>query len=288
MKINVKIINAFGINGIGGNPAGVVLNADELTTETKQLVAAKLGMSETAFVSASGIADYKLEFFTPAKQIPHCGHATIATFSYLKETGRITKNDSSKETIDGRRNIYFEGNDAFMEQKAPSYQIPKDHIHSILASLTITPSNLIENLEPTIINTGNAFLIIPVKNELILKQLKPDFKEIKQLSGQFNLIGYYIFTDKAEDNNIDATTRMFAPLYGIEEESATGMAAGPLACFLHDNMMAKTNFTIQQGKFMHIPSESLIKVKINKEKDRIANLFAGGSAYISDEVIIEV
>jgi PhzF family phenazine biosynthesis protein len=288
MKITVKIINAFGINGTGGNPAGVVLNADKLTTKAKQSIASKLGISETAFVSASDVADFKLEFFTPTKQIAHCGHATIATFSYLKETGVIKKNNSSKETIDGTRNIYFEGNNAFMEQKAPSYQIPKDHIQNILASLTITPSDIIENIEPTIVNTGNSFLIIRVKNESVLEQLKPDFETIKQLSEQFNLIGYYVFTDNTDDKDIDATTRMFAPLYGIEEESATGMAAGPLSCFLHDNMMAKTNFTIQQGKFMHTPSISLIKVNINKQKNEIVNLFAGGSAYASKQIIVEI
>ncbi len=288
MKINVKIINAFGINGAGGNPAGVVLKADELATEAKQLIASKLGISETAFVSASEIADFKLEFFTPTKQIAHCGHATIAAFSYLKETGIIKNNSSSKETIDGIRNIYFEGNNAFMEQKAPAYQIPKDHLESILASLNLTAPGIIRGLEPTIVNTGNSFLIIPVKNELVLKQLKPDFKKIKQLSEQFNLIGYYIFTDKAEDNNADVTTRMFAPLYGIEEESATGMAAGPLGCFLYDNVITKTNFNIQQGKFMNKPSESLIRVNINVKDDKIINLFAGGSAYAAEEIIIEI
>jgi len=35
---------------------------------------------------------------------------------------------------------------------------------------------------------------------------------IKQLSEQFNLIGYYVFTHNVEDKNIDATSRMFAPL----------------------------------------------------------------------------
>ena len=116
----------------------------------------------------------------------------------------------------------------------------------------------------------------------------PDFKKIKQLSEQFNLIGYYIFTDKAEDNNADVTTRMFAPLYGIEEDSATGMAAGPLGCFLYDNVITKTNFNIQQGKFMNKPSESLIRVNINVKDDKIINLFAGGSAYAAEEIIIEI
>lgn len=57
-KVEVQILNAFVDNEIGGNPAGVVLNADHLTNEQKLQVAAKVGLSETAFVSKSQVADY--------------------------------------------------------------------------------------------------------------------------------------------------------------------------------------------------------------------------------------
>lgn len=288
MRINVKIINAFSVNNLGGNPAGVVLDAEKLDSEAKQLIAAKLGISETAFVSTSATADFKLEFFTPTKQIAHCGHATVATFSYLKQTGKIKANHSSKETIDGLRNIYFEGDNAFMEQKSPSYQIPNESINNILTSLNLKTADILPGLTPTIVNTGNSFLIIPVNNETILKEIKPDYDKIKQVSEQYHLIGYYVFTSATEDKNVDATSRMFAPLYGINEESATGMAAGPLGCFLYDNGIGKTNINIQQGKFMNIPSASLLKININIKEDKIINLFAGGSAYTSNEVTIEI
>jgi len=288
MRINVKIINAFSVNNLGGNPAGVVLDAEKLDSETKQLIAAKLGISETAFVSTSVTADFKLEFFTPTKQIAHCGHATIATFSYLKQIGKIKANHSSKETIDGLRNIYFEGDNAFMEQKSPSYQIPKESINNILTSLNLKTADIPTGLMPTIVNTGNSFLIIPVNNETILKEIQPDYEKIKQVSEQYHLIGYYAYTSTTDDKNVDATSRMFAPLYGIDEESATGMAAGPLGCFLYDNGIGKTNINIQQGKFMNIPSASLLKININIKEDKIINLFAGGSAYTSNEVIIEI
>lgn len=288
MEINVKIINAFSLNNMGGNPAGVVLNADKLKSEEKQLIASKLGISETAFVSKSDHADVKLEFFTPTRQIAHCGHATIATFSYLKQIQKIKQNNSSKETIDGIRNIYFEGDDAFMEQQSPTYQTPKEYNKEILASLNLEQSDIIDGLEPTIVNTGNSFLIIPVKTEAVLKQIKPNFGEIKLLSEQFNLIGYYVFTNNIDNKDIDATARMFAPLYGINEESATGMAGGPLACYLYDNGIDKTSISIEQGKFMNKPSVSLIKVNINTQDKKILNLFAGGNAYTSGEITVEI
>ncbi|MEP6846464.1 MAG: PhzF family phenazine biosynthesis isomerase [Panacibacter sp.] len=288
MKITVKIINGFTINNKGGNPAGIVLDADELKSEEKQSIAAKVGISETAFVSASNVADFKLDFFTPVKQIAHCGHATIATFSYLKQIQKIKQNNSSKETIDGIRNIYFEGNDAFMEQNAPSYKVPKVVMAEILASLNLKNSDLINDLEATIVNTGNSFFIIPVSSEAILKKIEPNFNKIEKVSEQFNLIGYYVFTNNVASKDFDATTRMFAPLYGIEEEAATGMAAGPLGCYLYHNGLSKTSFNIEQGKFMKEPSVSKIKVNLNIEDDKITNLFAGGSASISNEIIVEL
>ena len=172
MQVNVKIINAFSIDGKGGNPAGVLLNADELTINQKHAIALKLGLSETAFVSSSAVADFKLEFFTPAKQIAHCGHATIAAFSYMKQTGIIKQNNSSKETIDGTRNIYFKDDDAFMEQKEPSYQIVNEFTEKFLESLHLQNRDLATGLIPAIVNTGNSFFIAAVKNEKELQQIQ--------------------------------------------------------------------------------------------------------------------
>jgi PhzF family phenazine biosynthesis protein len=288
MKVSVKIINAFSIKNTGGNPAAVVLDAGKFTTEEKQLIAAKLGISETAFVSPSAVASFKLEFFTPVKQIAHCGHATIATFSYLKQINKLQQHNASKETIDGTRNIYFEGDEAFMEQQAPSFKIPRERLGEILGAIKISKDDLMDNLMPTIVNTGNSFLLIAVKNERLLQKLQPDFDTIKMLSQQFNLIGFYVFTSNVQDTQFDVTTRMFAPYYGIEEESATGMAAGPLACYLYYNGIVKNTIIIQQGKFMHHPSVSRIKVNLNIKEDRIINLFAGGGAYASNEMAVEI
>ena len=88
--IQVGVVNAFVVDGQGGNPAGVVLDADDLSETDMQAVAARVGLSETAFVSRSDIAGFKLDFFTPNRRIAHCGHATIATFSHLAAQGRVT------------------------------------------------------------------------------------------------------------------------------------------------------------------------------------------------------
>lgn len=50
-------LNAFAANKYGGNPAGVVLNADDLSDSQMKKIASKIGYSETAFVMKSKEAD---------------------------------------------------------------------------------------------------------------------------------------------------------------------------------------------------------------------------------------
>ncbi len=284
--VTVQILNAFAENGKGGNPAGVVLNADELSDKDKLEVSKKVGLSETAFVSKSKTEDFKLDFFTPNKQIAHCGHATVATFSYLKQIGVLKKDSSSKETIDGKRKIEIIGDLAFMEQLAPKY-IDVSHKESvILKSLGLKKTDLLTNTQIRLVNTGNSFILIPVKSNEILKNIIPDFDLISEVSDEFDLIGYYVFST---DTEYDATSRMFGPRYGILEESGTGMAAGPLGCYLFEILkIKKSTFFIQQGKYMEKPSPSLIVVNLRIDKGEIKDLMAGGKGILNRQIEIEI
>ncbi|WP_291966771.1 PhzF family phenazine biosynthesis protein [Maribacter sp.] len=285
--INVQILNAFAENGKGGNPAGVVLNADDLSHKNKLEISKKVGLSETAFVSKSMTDDFKLDFFTPTKQIAHCGHATVATFSYLKQIGSLKNDSSSKETIDGSRKIELIGDLAFMEQLAPKYTDVSNKESVVLKSLGLKKSDLIPNAQIQLVNTGNSFILVPVKSNEILKNIIPDFDLISEVSDAFDLIGYYVFSTNTES---DATSRMFGPRYGILEESGTGMAAGPLACYLFDILNIKKNsFHIQQGKYMKDPSPSLIIVNLRIVDQKIKNLMAGGKGILNRqlEVVID-
>lgn len=83
---------------------------------------------------------------------------------------------------------------------------------------------------------------------------------------------------------------MFAPRYGILEESATGMAAGPLACYLRERLASqKQEFTIEQGRWMAEPSPSVINVRLTVGTDnRIENLYAGGRGAIREVIEVDV
>src|ERR1700747_3775635 len=95
---------AFSSSEGGGNPAGVVLDADRLSHGQMQVIAAQAGFSETAFVSKSDSAGFRLDFFTPTKKIPDCGHATVAAFSVIQER-HPELTETSKEIETGIRKI---------------------------------------------------------------------------------------------------------------------------------------------------------------------------------------
>lgn len=229
----------------GGNPAAVVLDADRLDCVQKQAIAAKVGLSETVFVGTSQKADFKLDFFTPTMQIAHCGHATIAAFYYLRQLGLTTAETAVKETIDGNRENRFIDDKVYMEQRARKFSNmnPTDQI-TMLRSLGL-PINYPNT--PVLVDTGNVFAIQEVESIELLAGLETDMDSIARLSSNYGLIGFYVFCRNSVPG-IAATTRMFAPAYGINEESATGMAAGPLACYLFTVGHAQSKIHISQGK----------------------------------------
>lgn len=282
MQVEVHIVNAFVDGDAGGNPAGVVVDANGLTAEQKLRIARDVGLSETAFVSSSAQATLKLEFFTPSRQIAHCGHATVATFSLLRQLGLLAEGKHSKETVDGCRDVVIAADQAFMAQRAPTYaplaagSAMRDRA---LHSLGLVPGQLLDTAPPTVVNTGNSFLVIGVREEATLGQLRPDFSAITAVSEALDLIGYYVFTRTTKQPGRAAGARMFAPRYGIEEEAGTGMAAGPLACFLHDVLGVRPpHLTIEQGWLMQPPSPSVIAVDLQIRDGAISGLMAGGRA----------
>lgn len=292
--VTVRIVNAFVDGDGGGNPAGLVLGAEAYDRETKQAIARAVSLSETAFVSPSSVADVRLEFFTPTRQVPHCGHATIAAFGYLAQRGLITGPHSSKETIDGVRDITLKGELAFMAQSAPRYTPLASEAGAVdraavLASLGLTTSDLLSGYEPMVVNTGVNGLMVPLRDAATVRGIAPDFPAVERISAALDLVEYYVFSPETQTPGRDAGARMFAPLYGIPEEAATGMAAGALACYLHDQLgVRKGTLLIEQGYLMPAPSPSILIAELDRDGERIGAVRVGGRAIVSGtrEVVI--
>lgn len=292
--VTVHIVNAFTVDGTGGNPAGVVLDADALNAAAMQSIAAQTELSETAFVSRSPTEGARLDFFTPTRRIAHCGHATIAAFALMRAEGRISDGATSKQTVEGPRRIHVREGAVFMEQQAPSYLTQADWAGTavtetdVLAAVGLSANRLDLRVAPQIVDTGNRFLLIGVASEAELSALAVDQAAVARISDALDLIGFYVFFVTGEEGFAHATTRMFAPRYGILEESATGMAAGPLACLLHDALGdRRTHFVIEQGRFMASPSVSRILVDLHVKGSRITGLMAGGEGQTTRTVQVK-
>ncbi len=294
-EVTVQIVHGFVDGGAGGNPAGVVLDAGGLNDDQMLSIASRVGLSETAFVSKSETEGFKLDFFTPNQRIAHCGHATIAAFSYLDTLGSIPAPETSKETVDGPRRIIMKDGAAFMEQIAPTYLTHENwrskevSSQDVLTSVGLKDDDLDPELPPILVNTGNSFIVIGVTDGEKLDGLQPNFDRISRISEKLDLIGYYVFTTDPSATKRDATARMFAPRYAIEEEAATGMAAGPLACVLRDfGSPEKHSYLIEQGTFMTPSSPSLIQVDLVIRDGGIDGLMAGGRGKVMRSLRIAV
>jgi PhzF family phenazine biosynthesis protein len=292
MHVEVRIANAFIDGPTGGNPAGVVLDANGMSPDQKLAVARQVGLSDTAFISRSDSATVKLEFFTPTRQIAHCGHATVAAFSVMRQLGMIGDGKHSKETIDGNRDVLVDGTRAYMEQRAPTYtRIPaRSEIGTrAMAALGLSTNHLREGLDPWVVNTGNGFLLVPLADDRVVAGLRPDLAQVDAVSESLDLIGVYAFSLSTRQPGRHAGARMFAPRFGISEEPGTGMAAGPLASFLHDHMGIRDHHVrIEQGWLMPEPSPSVIDVVLEFDGVRISRLTAGGEARITGSRWIEL
>jgi PhzF family phenazine biosynthesis protein len=287
--LTVPILHAFSDGDEGGNPAGVVLDAERLTPAERQQIAAQIGLSETAFVSASDMADFRLEFYTPTRQIIDCGHATVAAFSLLSQRGLLSGPHSAKQLADGsvRAIALMEGR-VFMEQPVPQYMTLDGSgvtIAEVLASLGLTVADLQPGPPPMIAQTSGRGLFIPVRDANTLRRLTPDMPAIHAISDTLALVEYYVFSLETHVAGRDAGARMFAPRYGIPEESATGIAAGPLACLLRDHFgVHKSRLIIEQGRFMTPPAPSELVVDLTLTDDGITAVQVGGRAYLTTPV----
>lgn len=279
MKINVYTLNSFAKTKEGGNPAGVVMNADFLSEEEMRKIAAVLGFSETAFVMQSNVADFKVRFFTPNEEVDLCGHATIATFYAMSSLNLLKQGKYEQETKAGILGIeILNENFVMMNQSTPVFSevLDKDEVAD---SLNISPSQISEDLLVQIVSTGLRDIIVPVKSVEILDAIRPDMNKVKEVSQKYNAVGYHVFSlDSLHGAN--AYCRNFAPIYGISEESATGTSNGALGCYLYHhgkiNDKQAENLKFEQGYSMKKPSE--IRVSLAIKENKIFEVRVGGKA----------
>ena len=279
--VRVYVASAFSKNEKGGNKAGVLIDDYNLSIKQKMKVAEMLGYSETAFISKSDKADFKLEYFTPVEEVPLCGHATIATFVVLNNLKKLKKSLYKIETKSGILNIQIQDDIILMQQNLPNYYdiIDKSEIEDCIDTEVLNTNYPIQ-----IVSTGLKDILVPINSRENLKKLTPDFEEMKKISKEKDVIGMHMFMLNNTDE-LTAVCRNFAPLYGIDEESATGTSNCALACYLYKYGIKKNKYIFEQGYELNNPSQ--IIVYLEESNNEISNVLVGGKGYIVEEVKID-
>lgn len=281
-NVEIALVNAFVDGGEGGNPAGVVLEGDRYTPAQRQAIAGKAGLSETAFVCGSATADVRLDIYTPTRPIPHCGHATVGAFAQLLASGRLAEGERVNETVDGPRRIRLAEGRVFLEQVIPTLEglRPIDEAR-LLQALGLGAADLLPGFHPQRALNGNGTLLVPLRDERTLARLTPDMGDLSALSDALDAIGAYVFVPRPGAARA-AAIRMFAPAFGIPEESATGMMAGPLGYWLAQVLgLPGHRFQLEQGRLMAPPSPSLLQVELEP-----ARVWVGGEAKVQRTVTV--
>lgn len=275
------IVDAFTDQLFGGNQAGVVLLREEQAfaeDALMQKIAAELKHSETAFAKQLDHNTYQLRYFTPEGEVPLCGHATISAFTVLRERGMIACGSFLAQTAAGALRVSVEPDKIWLEM--PQGEIvkvlSKEESEQIYAAYQIQDTDQLPGLLPCIVNAGLPDILLPVGSKDALDHATQNRDEVIRLSRELGLVGIHMFFCPPEGEPT-AYCRNFAPLFGIDEESATGTSNAALTYFLRKQNRIQTNQinTFVQGEAMG--KRSVILSKIDSEE----RIWIGGNAVIA-------
>jgi trans-2,3-dihydro-3-hydroxyanthranilate isomerase len=264
------LADVFTDTPLAGNQLAVFTDARDLDELTMQALALELGLSESVFVlppRAGGTV--RLRIFTPRNEIPFAGHPCLGAAFVLAaplQLGVVTletgsgpvpvelERDASGAIVFGR-----------MTQPVP-YVAPYERADEMMAALGVSESEL----PVEVYDNGIRHAYVALTSKDAVAALRPD---LGGLSGH-DLVGALAFAGEGASWKM----RMFSPDDGIQEDAATGSAAGPLAVHLarHAVVPWGTEIEIEQGTEIGRPSR--LHARADGSEDGIESVVVGGSA----------
>ena len=204
-------VDAFTDMPFKGNPAGVmIVSTDDVSSEWMQNIALEMNLSETAFVFPRE-NDFRIRYFTPIKEVPLCGHATLASSHIIYELGLKAINETIKFKAEGAELTVKREND-WIVMDFPKYPIQKIDIHTDFKRLVgFEPIEMYSSIYDWII------AIAETESEILHSE--PDFTLLTE-----NGLGHLMITAKSNLDGVDFVVRCFAPISGINEDPVTGSA----------------------------------------------------------------
>lgn len=271
---------AFSSHPDGGNPAGVVLDAAGLDDAAMLAIAARLGYSESAFLTrppgepdgASGRA-FTVRYFSPRAEVPFCGHATIASAVALAE--RIGPGDLLFATragtvpvtvtreADGTLRATLTSVEPRIEEIAP------EELAEALAALDWPQADLDPRVPPRIAFAGARHLVLGAASRERLADLSYDFERLTALMRKLDLTTVQLVW-RAADTVFHVRDPF--PVGGVVEDPATGAAAAAFGAYARELALvpAESVLTLHQGEDMGRPSVLTVTLHAGDPKVRVS------------------
>ena len=240
---------AFTDDPAGGNPAGVILDAQGASDEEMLAAAAEVGFSESAFVTGSkGDGEYDLRYFSPLAEVAFCGHATIATAVALPRTGDLVFHTQS-----GPVPVTATERDATLTSVEPRVaDLPADDLDQLLAMLRWSRDDLDPSLPPRVAYAGVYHPILAAATRDRLAGLDYDYDALGDLMRARDWTTIQLVW---RENESLFHARDPFPVGGVVEDPATGAAAAALGGYLREHALLTppADFTVIQGEDMGRP-----------------------------------
>lgn len=287
MSQKVLQIDAFTKIPGQGNPAGVVLNGDECTTEQMQQIAREIGFNETAFVCSSEFGAFRLRYFTPGHETPLCGHATMASIFALYD-GKPDQ-EIIIETGAGLLPIKYIAatSEIVMEQAAPTFLSFSGNKLDLCKSLGIELEDLDPDLPIQYGNTGSWTLLVPVKNKLILDKMFPKPEQFPTVLKEMPKVSIHPFSLDEEQLDVFHARHFSSPYSGTVEDSVTGTASGVMGAYALNHIFIeapKKELRVCQGKQLH--REGIVTVHVIRSEDQKHKVSISGTACFNQSIYI--
>ncbi|HKU43161.1 MAG TPA: PhzF family phenazine biosynthesis protein [Polyangiales bacterium] len=265
------LVDVFTDRALSGNQLAVFTDARKLDAATMQALARETNLAETVFVlPAQAEGHARIRIFTPARELPFAGHPTLGAAFVLG--GPMQSNAVHLETGAGIIPVTLEREGprivfGWMVQPVPSFERFEPSA-ALLAALGVEASAL--PIERYHLGPSHVYVALHSPDEVA--KLAPDLAALARVGD----VGVNAFARTPDGWK----TRMFAPRHGVNEDAATGSAAGPLAVHLtrHGWIRAGEEIRIDQGAEIGRPSR--LYARVHGSAERIERVEVGGSAVI--------
>ena len=243
MPLEFVTVDVFAERRFGGNPLAVVLNGAGLATAQMQSIAGEFNLSETTFVLPPKEAAHTAEvrIFTPRAELPFAGHPNVGTAFVLADRGGVFGRPIGDRVVFEEKaglvplEFLLEGTTTVgarltaPQPLARGKDIPAEVV-AAACSIAVADIETRHHL-PCIASCGTAFVVAELKAMRALRAAQPRLEAFSQNFPAGDAAGIHLYARDGADG-VDIRARMFAPLYGVPEDPATGSANLALAALL--------------------------------------------------------